>query len=275
MKNIVLITISMVLTQSLFAQKVFSIKSDKLKRTVSVSVQTPTNYQSSKSYPLVFMLHGYSENYEQWSKTTDLKKLATDYQMILVCPEGFVNYYLNSPNLKTFQYEDFFFQELVPNIEEKYNIDNKNIFITGLSMGGYGALSLFIKQSKLFNTAASTSGALEFDYENLKNVSLKFFESERMTNDMEMTLGNPKENDWQKFSISSLLKNQKEFNKGFFIDCGLDDPLLSNTIQIKELALSKKLPIRFSVQPGEHNTEYWAKSVEYHFVYFKQHLKTE
>src|SRR5690606_13868590 len=155
----------------------------KLKRTVSVSVQTPTNYQSSKSYPLVFMLHGYSENYEQWSKTTDLKKLATDYQMILVCPEGFVNYYLNSPNLKTFQYEDFFFQELVPNIEEKYNIDNKNIFITGLSMGGYGALSLFIKHSEFFNTAASTSGALEFDYENLKNVSLKFFESERMTND--------------------------------------------------------------------------------------------
>ena len=104
----------MVLTQSLFAQKVFSIKSDKLERKVPVFVQKPANYQSSKSYPLVFMLHGYSENYEQWSKTTDLKKLATDYQMILVCPEGFVNYYLNSPNLKTFQYEDFFFKELVP-----------------------------------------------------------------------------------------------------------------------------------------------------------------
>ena len=150
----------MVLTQSLFAQKVFSIKSDKLERKVPVFVQKPANYQSSKSYPLVFMLHGYSENYEQWSKTTDLKKLATDYQMILVCPEGFVNYYLNSPNLKTFQYEDFFFKELVPKIEEKYNIDNKNIFITGLSMGGYGALSLFINHSDFFNTAASTSGAL-------------------------------------------------------------------------------------------------------------------
>ncbi|APZ48172.1 esterase [Polaribacter reichenbachii] len=275
MKNIVLITISMVLTQSLFAQKVFSIKSDKLERKVPVLVQKPANYQSSKSYPLVFMLHGYSENYEQWIKTTDLKKLATDYQMILVCPEGYVNYYLNSSNLKDFQYEDFFFQELVPKIEEKYDIDNKNIFITGLSMGGYGALSLFIKHSDFFNTAASTSGALEFDYENFKKVSLKFFESERMTKDMEMTLGNPKENDWKKFSISSLLENQKEFNKGFFIDCGRDDPLLSNTLQIKELALSKKLPIRFSIQPGEHNSEYWSKSVEYHFVYFKQHLKTE
>src|SRR5690606_19956591 len=192
MKNIVLITISMVLTQSLFAQKGFSIKSDKLKRTVSVSLQTPTNYQASKSYPWVFMLNGHSENYVHWVIKTDAKQLGTDYQMIFVCTKVFVNYYLNSPNLETYRYEVFFFQELVPNIEEKYNIDNKNIFITGLSMGGYGALSLFIKHSEFFNTAASTSGALEFDYENLKNVSLKFFESERMTNDMEMTLGNPK-----------------------------------------------------------------------------------
>ncbi len=275
MKNIILITICIILSQSLFAQRVFRIKSDNLERRVPVLVQKPENYQSSKSYPLVFMLHGYSENYKQWNKTTNLKKLATDYQMILVCPEGFVNYYLNSPNLKNFQYEDFFFQELVPNIEKKYSIDTKNIFITGLSMGGYGALSLFIKHSSFFNAAASTSGALELDYENFKEISLKFFESERMTKDLEMTLGNQKENDWKKLSISSLLENNRDFNKEFFIDCGLDDPLLSNTIKIKDLALSRKLPVRFSIQAGKHNTEYWAKSIEYHFVYFKQHLKME
>jgi len=263
----------MVLTQSLFAQKVFRIKSDNLETKVPILVQKPENYESTKSYPLVFTLHGYSENYEQWNKTTDLKKLATDYQMILVCPEGFVNYYLNSPNLENFYYEDFFFQELIPKIEKKYSIEKKNIFITGLSMGGYGALSLFIKHSDFFNAAASTSGALEFDYENFKEISLKFFESERMTKDLEITLGNPKENDWKKFSISSLTESNRDFTKGFFIDCGLDDPLLSNTLKIKDLALSKKLPIRFSVQPGEHNIEYWRKSIEYHFIYFKQHLK--
>ncbi len=265
----------MVLSQSLFAQKIFNITSDKLKQNVPVLVQEPKDYQSSKSYPLVFMLHGYSENYGQWNKTTDLKKLATDYQMILVCPEGFVNYYMNSPIMKDFKYEDFFFKELVPKMDKKYNIDNKNVFITGLSMGGYGALSLFIKHPDFFNTAASTSGALEIDHENFKEISLKFFESERMTNDLEMTLGNHKKNDWNKFSISSLLERNKDFTKGFFIDCGTEDPLLPNTLKIKKLALSKKLPIRFSIAPGEHNNEYWAKSIEYHFVYFKQHLKTE
>lgn len=275
MKNLILATLLMVICQTVLGQETFQINSNYLNKKTPFIVQKPDNYQPSKKYPLVFMLHGYSENYEQWSKTTDLKKLANDYQMILVCPEGFVSYYLNSPKLKKSHYEDYFFKELVPEIKKNYNIDSTNIFITGLSMGGYGALSLFIKNSDFFNTAASTSGALELDYDNFKKISLMFFKSERITCDLEKSLGNPTKNDWTKFSISTLLEQNTNFNKGFLLDCGLQDPLLSNTLKIKELALLKNLPIRFTTQPGEHNTEYWSKSIEYHFVYFRQHLKTE
>jgi S-formylglutathione hydrolase FrmB len=275
MKNLILITLLLVTYQTILAQETFSIESKYLNERTPFIVQKPDNYETSKKYPLVYMLHGYSENYEQWNKTTDLKKLANDYQMILVCPEGFVSYYLNSPKLKNLQYEDFFFKELVPEIEKYYSIDSNNIFITGLSMGGYGALSLFIKNPDFFNTASSTSGALEFDYDNLEKISNMFFKNERMTNDLEKSLGNPSKNDWNELSISTLLEQNTNFNKGFLIDCGLQDPLLSNTLKVKELALSKNLPIRFSTQPGGHNTEYWKKSIEYHFVYFQQHLKTE
>ncbi len=219
------------------------------------------------------MLHGYSQNYEQWSKTTDLKKLANNYQMILACPEGFVSFYINSPNLKNSQYEDFFFQELMPEIKKNFSIDSNNIFITGLSMGGYGALHLFVKNSDFFNTAASTSGGLEFDYENLKKNSLIFFGNERLTNDLNEILGDHNQNDWNQCNISTLLEQHTDFNKGFLLDCGLQDPLLVNTLKVKELALAKKLPITFITQPGEHNKEYWRKSIEYHFIYFKQHLK--
>ncbi len=275
MKNLILATLLTLICQTIFGQEIFRINSNHLNEKTPFIVQKPDNYRPSKKYPLVFMLHGYSENYEQWSKTTDLRKLANDYQMILVCPEGFVSYYLNSPKLKKSQYEDFFFQELMPEIEKKWNIDSNNIFITGLSMGGYGALRLFIKNSDFFNTAASTSGALELDYDNFKKISRMFFKSERMTNDLEKSLGNPTKNDWNQFSISTLLEQNSNFDKGFLLDCGLQDPLLGNTLKIKELALSKNLPIRFATQPGEHNAEYWGKSIEYHFVYFRQHLKTE
>lgn len=261
--------------QLLVAQEILSIKSGYLKRKTPVLVQTPDDYEPSKRYPLVFMLHGYSENFSQWSEVTDLKELANHYQMILVCPEGFVSYYLNSPKLKDSQYEDFFFRELVPKIEKNYSIDHGNVFITGLSMGGYGALSLFIKHPDYFNTAASTSGALEFDADKFREVSLLFFGSERMLNDLEESLGDPLKNDWNQFSVSTLLQQNTGFDKAFLVDCGLQDPLLHNTLKIKEWALNRKLPVQITLQPGEHNAEYWQKSVEYHFLYFKQHLKKQ
>ncbi len=274
MKNLIFATLLTLLTcQTVVGQETFQINSKYLNKKAPFIVQKPDNYQSSKKYPLVFMLHGYSENYEQWRKTTDLKKLADNYQMILVCPEGFVSFYLNSPKMKKLQYEDFFFQELVPEIKKNLSIDSDNIFITGLSMGGYGALSLFVKNSDFFNTAASTSGGLEFDYDNLKKISLMFFENDRITSDLKEILGNPNQNDWNQFSISTLLEQHTNFNKGFLLDCGLQDPLLANTLKVKALAYAKKLPIMFIIQPGEHNTEYWKKSIEYHFVYFRQHLK--
>lgn len=256
MKSIVLIFLLIITNQLLVAQEVLSIESEYLENNTQILVQKPDNYQPSKNYPLVYMLHGYSEHFQQWNETTDLQKLANDYQMILVCPEGFVSYYLNSPKLKDSQYEEFFFQKLVPLIDQKYSIDKQNIFITGLSMGGYGALSLFIKHPDFFNTAASTSGGLELDYKSLKEISLLFFGNERITDDLTKKLGSPSENDWEKYSISTLLEQKSGFNKGFLVDCGLQDPLLPNTLKIKDIALSENLPIRFTVQPGEHNTEY-------------------
>lgn len=274
MKDILLMATFWLMGQQLFSHEIIKINSEFIKNETPILIQKPCNYSSSKKYPVVYMLHGYSEDYTQWSKTTDLQKLANDYQMILVCPEGFTTYYLNGTGDRP-QYERFFFDELVPLVHQKYKVDSKNIFITGLSMGGYGALSLFIKHPNYFNTAASTSGALEIDLENFKNISNLFFENERMTNDLKHHLGDPLDNDWNRFSISNLLLQHPDFKKGFFLDCGLKDPLLKNTLKIRELALSKELLIRFDIQPGDHNTKYWSKSIEYHFIYFQQHVKTE
>ncbi len=274
-KLIIAVLLTLLSCQDVLGQEIFQIHSKYLNKKIPLIIEKPDDYQASKKYPLVFMLHGYSQDYTQWSKITDLRKLANNYQMILACPEGFVSFYLNSPKLKELQYEDFFFQELVPEIKKNFSIDSDNIFITGLSMGGYGALSLFINNSDFFNTAASTSGGLEFNYDKYKKISLMFFENERITDDVKKNLGDPDQNDWNKFSITTLLMKNKAFNKGFLLDCGIQDILFSDTIKVKELALAKNLPITFIIQPGNHSSEYWKKSIEYHFVYFQQHLKME
>lgn len=167
--------------------------------------------------------------------------------------------------------ESFFFNELAPKVQQSIAVDKKNIFISGLSMGGYGALHLFLRKSDYFNTAASTSGALEIDAARFRQTSQHFWQSDRMLIDGENVFGKPEQHNWQENNIASLLKNMKKI-KPFLIDCGTEDILYPITVRLKTLSDSLKIPVTFISQPGDHNTEYWSKSIEYHFVYFRQHL---
>lgn len=260
-------------TISIQAQEKWILKSEYLSKPDTVLVFKPKIYKETAKYPLVYLLHGYSENYKQWSQTTDLQKLADEYGFMIVTPDGFTSYYINSPINEGSRYEDFFFKELVPKVHQSFSIDKKNIFISGLSMGGYGALRYFILHPDYFNTAGSTSGALEIDYPNFKKVSQRFWQTNRMTDDLIKNLGNPTKEDWNKYSISTLLKQNPNFKNPFIFDCGTDDILYPNSENLKTLTDSLEIPTTFISQPGNHNAEYWNKSIEQHFVYFKQHIK--
>ncbi|MFD2584462.1 alpha/beta hydrolase [Pedobacter vanadiisoli] len=273
MKNLIITAITFFMFFNAFGHEVWTLNSKYLKSPGKVMVFKPQNYQKSKSYPLVYLLHGYSENYTQWSKTTDLQRLANQYQFIIVTPEGFTSYYINSHQPDGDQYEDFFFKELLPMVHQSLSIDKQNVFIGGLSMGGYGALRYFILNQDYFNTAASTSGALEIDFNELEKASKQFWQSSRMTNDLKKVFGRPDENDWHQYSISNLLTGNQNFKKPFLMDCGTSDILYPASLTVKLSAEKLGIPISFISQPGDHNTEYWNKAIEYHFIYFKQHLR--
>lgn len=276
MNKIILILIGLFsINLSLQGQEQWVLKSNYLDKNDTVLVFKPKLYSKSAVYPLVYLLHGYSENYRQWTKTTDLQKLADQYGFIIVTPEGFTSYYINSPKNNGSGYEDFFFKDLVPKVHQSFNIDDNNIFISSLSMGGYGALRYFILHSDYFNTAGSTSGALEIDYSNFEKVSRQFWQTNRMTDDLTKNLGDSKIENWNSYSISVLLKQNPDFKKPFIFDCGTDDILYSNSENLKLLTDSLKIPATFISQPGAHNTAYWSKSIEYHFVYFKQNIRED
>lgn len=255
------------------AQEKWIMPSEYLEQPASVLIYKPATYNKNTKFPLVYLLHGYSENYKQWSMTIDLQKLANDYGFIIVTPDGFTSYYINSPLNKASQYEDFFFKELVPKVHQSFNIDDQNIFISGLSMGGYGALRYFILHKNYFNTAGSTSGALEIDYSNFQKVSQAFWQTDMLTKDLSATIGAPKTTNWNTYSISTLINQNPEFSKPFIFDCGTEDTLYPNSEKLKRLTAKLNIPATFIRQPRDHNTAYWHQSIQYHFVYFKQHLR--
>ena len=144
------------------AQDQLVYQSRNLPRADTTWVFKPKNYQQKEKLPVIFLLHGYSGNYKQWHNIMDAQKYADEYGFIIVCPDGlFSSWYINSPVKKDWQYENFFFQELYPDIQKKYKADPNKVFISGLSMGGHGALYLFIQHQELFAGAGSTSGGIK------------------------------------------------------------------------------------------------------------------
>jgi putative tributyrin esterase len=139
-----------------------------LDRPVDYCIDLPADYASSgRRYPVLYFLHGLFGNDHRWIDRGGKEifdRLTTDGtigQFIVVLPNGSETFYINSQDGKD-RYEDFFVQELVPHIDHHYRtIATKDARgISGLSMGGYGALHLAMRHADMFGSVAATSAVL-------------------------------------------------------------------------------------------------------------------
>ena len=140
-----------------------------LGKEVKYTVYLPADYGSSeRSYPVVYLLHGYSDDNTGWLQFGEINRLAdkaiaegTIPPMILVMPNGDSSWYINSYDGKE-KYEDFFVKEFMPSIEKTYRIKAEKRYrgVAGLSMGGYGTLIYTMKHPELFVAGAALSAAI-------------------------------------------------------------------------------------------------------------------
>jgi S-formylglutathione hydrolase FrmB len=144
-----------------------------LKHPVHYCVYLPASYDSSakahpaRSYPVLYFLHGLGDNEQTlfnsggWTLLDDLRKQHKLGEFLIVAPEGGRTFYINSAD-NSVRYSDFFLQEFVPLIEAKYRIGKgrKNRAISGISMGGYGALRFAFSHPELFSATSAQSAAL-------------------------------------------------------------------------------------------------------------------
>jgi len=267
-----IITLILIISSNicLFAQaEQHVINSKFLDKNDTILVVKPSTYQKSDEYPLVYLLHGFSESYDQWSEATDLQALANKYQMIFACPDGYRSWYINSPEADSSQYFSFFKQELKPFIHENYSIDSNNIFITGLSMGGYGCFQLFAQFPDYFKSFGSLSAVIKFD-QDFDYSSYLFFQSNYMLQETEKIIG-PKEK-WPNYDVNSAINKIMLTGKPFLFDCGIDDPFYQMNLELKAYLDDKGANATFISQPGSHNNQYWGKNLEKHIRFFNHQI---
>ncbi len=263
MKKLIIVITVLLLNNIVSAQEQLIYQSKNLPKADTTWVFKPKKYKKADKLPVIFLLHGYSGNYKQWNNIMDAQKYADEYGFIIVCPDGlYSSWYLNSPAKADWQYENFFFDELFPDIIKKYKIDEQHVFISGLSMGGHGALYLFIKRPNLFASAGSTSGGVK-----LSDGFGKFGLGD--------LLGNPKADSdlWKKFSVIENIDQLKGNVKPLIFDCGSSDMFYVSNNQLKQKCDELKLNATYTSQPGGHNKLYWAKSIKQQFEFFKSQLK--
>jgi S-formylglutathione hydrolase FrmB len=239
-----------------------------MNKVLKAIVVKPADYSTAKKYPVMFLLHGFSGNYSDWiKKVPAITKLADTYHMLIVCPDGnFAGWYFDSPMNKEWMYETYVASELISYIDKHYSTiaNRKGRAITGLSMGGHGALFLAFKHQDVFGAAGSMSGVVDIrqfsDSYGIEQVLGKYSEHPEL---------------WEQHCVVSLIYLLKPNSLALTFDCGYDDGMYSGNQELHEKLMERKIPHDYTVRPGGHSWEYWSNSINYQAMFFSRYFTNE
>ncbi|KIC00082.1 esterase [Flavobacterium sp. KMS] len=279
MKNFKIILLAVFLCSSLlsYGAKVdtLQIESVAMGKTYKAAVVLPNSYAKSKaSFPVLYLLHGAYGHFGDWLKNTPDKKLVQNlsdqYNLIIVMPEGETfSFYLDSPVNKGSQFETYITKEVIQKIDKTYRTinDKKGRVISGLSMGGHGALYLSSKHPDLFCAAGSMSGAVDMG-------GMLNRDAVQVTKLMEPVFGKegaPQEV-YASYAVLGMVDKMKANKLALIIDCGVDDFLIEPNRELHRRLVYSKVDHDYTERPGAHTWEYWENSLPYHVLYFSKVL---
>lgn len=241
------------------------VMSQAMGRTIKNVVVMPSNGDDSMRFPVLYLLHGATGCYNDWSRKADLHRLADQYNVIIVCPDGQDSWYFDSPVDPKMQFETYVSKELVAHIDSHYpTIAHRYMrAITGLSMGGHGALFLAFRHPDVFWSCGSMSG----------NMDITQFPDSWHIKDR---LGNYADNEqrWRDHAVCNLVDQVKACSlqpaQNIIIDDGLNDIFIKNNIALHDQLVEKGIDHDFTVRPGRHSWDYWVNSLDYHMMFFNK-----
>jgi enterochelin esterase-like enzyme len=244
-----------------------SLPSKILKMDRKYAVYLPPGYESSdRSYPVLYLLHGGGDDQTGWVQFGEVQYITdkaindgSATPMVIIMPDANTGRrgYFNDPK-GDWNYEDFFFKELVPFVEKKYRIksDKRYRAVAGLSMGGGGSFIYALHHPEMFSSAcplSASTGPLTIDdakkqlSRNDPNVSdsvvMKYYNSQ---------------------SVLALVNNMPDSLKKavrWYIDDGDDDFLYEGNGLVHIAMRKKEIPHEFRVRDGGHNWTYWRASL--------------
>jgi S-formylglutathione hydrolase FrmB len=246
-----------------------ALKSHILGEAVHYCVLLPSNYDSApaKHYSVLYFLHGLGENEQTlfktggWNLIEDLRQQHKVSDFLIVTPDAKASFYVNSADRKV-RYSDFFLQEFIPYVEANYRIsrERKARAISGISMGGYGALRFAFANPEMFSAVSAQSAALMSESPRELNAALRA--GTPLGRLLGSVFGNPinvahwKEND----PLSLARKNRVGIAKlAIYFNCGRDDEYGFETgaAALDRQLQDEHVKHEFHLYPGNHSASYF------------------
>lgn len=216
-------------------------------------------------YHTLYLLHGFSGDYSNWlTKMPELREYADQYNLLIVCPDGaYSSWYLDSPVDPSMKYETYISKEVTAFIDSAYVTirDKKARAITGLSMGGHGALYIGLRHPDIFGACGSMSGAMDL----LK--SKDKYDLVKRLGDTTRNKGN-----WKAASIIQLVEKYAGTKQAMIIDCGIDDSFIPENRELHQKLMKLKIAHDYIERPGGHNWDYWTNSLRYQLLFFQDYF---
>jgi len=228
---------------------------------ISYLTIVPSHYEkSSQPYKILYVLHGAWANHSDYLKKTKIAEYSENYHLILVLPSSHLtqdnkkivnSWYINSNIHKQIQWQSAL-HELDSILKQKYKVQSKS-GITGLSMGGYGAMYSAIHQPDLFSTVSTMSAVFQLPKKPIEDMEWLFQDEVK----------NPQ---YDLIQQISTLKNKKI---QFLISCGTEDKFYKDGQNTNMFNAMKKTGLKAvsDFKQGKHSWTYWDNTLPLHLKF--------
>ena len=260
-------------------------------RTMKYNILLPPDYErSTKRYPVLYLLHGLTQNYTAWGLQNGAPFYSGLYDdLIVVMPDGgnswYVNWAVSDAGQKN-AWEDYLVRDVIGHVDWNFRTiaRREGRAIAGLSMGGYGSLTLGLRHPELFISIGSTSGALEHarqaadrlrgvpprqpasavDEEARRRpnpvINIAGFSSQEERTPKGQEFAKPEDADaYDPFKL--IQQVSKERLPHIYLDCGTEDRLIAGARALAQILFEKNIPFEYMQMPGAHNSAYWIQSI--------------
>ena len=253
-------------------------------------------YQSDARYPVLYLLHGYMQNYTVWGRNLAAAFYARELnELIVVLPDAGNSWFINyaaSFDGQTNNWEDHIVKDVIGYVDKSYRTEasREGRAIAGLSMGGFGAYSMGLRHSELFVSIGSTSGALshartaaaairagvnratgptdpqrqaridEADAFISKIIDIPGFSTQGERTPKGVDFATAEQADaYDPFSI--IYEVPRSQMPHIYMDSGTEDGLVQEAREMAQLLMLNNVPFDYMQNHGTHNSEYWRRSI--------------